>query len=134
MAVLMMRRRGAMEHLKTKRWMVGLLIGLGCSIAALAMPAPAFAGGLRITIGIPAPVYVAPPPAVVYPAPVIVQPAPGIVYPPPVVYSAPYGVYRHHHHHHHPGLAKKYYGYHPVYGYKSYKHGKHHRHHHHDHD
>jgi len=120
-----------MERRKATWWTRGLLVSLGISIAALAMPLTAYAGGIHISIGIPAPVYVAPPPVVVYPAPVIVQPAPGIVYPPPVVFSAPYGVYGHHLP---PGIAKKYYGYHPVYGYKSYKHGKHHGKHHHDHD
>ena len=109
----------------------GLLVGLGWSMVALMWPEPAQAGGLRITIGIPAPVYVAPPPVLMYPAPIVVQPPPHVVYPPPVVYSAPYGVYGRPYP---PGLAKKYYGYHPAHAYKFYKHGKHHRKHHHDDD
>jgi hypothetical protein len=109
---------------------VGVLAGLAVSMAIWAIPQLAHAGGVRLSIGIgiPAPVYVAPPPVVVHPAPIIVQPAPGIVYPPPgivypppVVYTVPYDVYGRPLP---PGLAKKYYGYHPAYGYKFYKHGK----------
>jgi hypothetical protein len=120
-----------METRKAKWLTHGLFVGLGFSVAALVVPVSAHAGGIRISIGIPAPVYVEPPPVVVYPAPVVVQPAPGIVYPPPVAFSAPYGVYRHHVP---PGFAKQHYGYHPAYGYKFYKHKKHHRKHHHDDD
>jgi hypothetical protein len=93
----------------------GILAVLG--IATLALPCSAQAG-VRVSIGIgvpvyPAPVVVAPPPAVVYPAPVIVTRPPVVVAPPPVVYygSPPvfiggsYGYqhhhWRHHHHHHH---------------------------------
>jgi hypothetical protein len=102
---------------------VGVLVGVAVSIATLALPQRAHAGGvhLSIGIGIPAPVYVAPPPAVVYPAPVIVQPAPRLVYPPPVTYSAPCDVYGRPLP---PGLAKKHYGYHPAHGYNFYKPGK----------
>ena len=100
---------------------VGVLASLAVSIAVLAMPQPAHAGGIDVSIGIgvPAPVYVVPPPVVVHPAPVIVQPAPsfvypGVVFPPPVVYGRPWP----------PGLAKKYHGYYPAHGYKFYKHRK----------
>jgi hypothetical protein len=99
----------------------GLFVGLGLSVAMLTWPQSAQGGGLRITIGIPAPVYVAPPPVLVYPAPVLVHPPPHVVYPPPVAYAAPYGVYGRPLP---PGLAKKYYGFHPAYGYKFYKYGK----------
>jgi hypothetical protein len=111
-----------MEQRKAKWLRFGLFIGLGLSIIALIAPLPAHAGGvhLSIGIGIPAPVYVAPPPAVVYPAPVLIQPPPAMVYPPPVVYTAPCDVYGRPLP---PGLAKKYYGYHPGHGYKFYKHG-----------
>jgi hypothetical protein len=121
-----------MESRKAKWLTRSLFIGLGLSIVALAVPGQALAGGIRISIGVPAPVYVAPPPVVVYPAPIVVQPPPRFVYPPPVAFSVPYGVYGRPLP---PGLAKKYYGYHPAHGYKFYKHGKHHRkHHHHDDD
>jgi hypothetical protein len=114
------------------RWLgYGLFVGLGLGVVALLWPEPVQAGGLRITIGIPAPVYVAPP-VLAYPAPIVVQPPPHIVYPPPVVYSVPYGVYGRHYP---PGLAKRFYGHHHhAHAYKFYKHGKHHRKHHHDDD
>jgi len=116
------------------------VIGIVCltvSLVTWVMPPAADAGGvhLSIGIGIPAPVYVAPPPIVVYPAPVIVQPAPGIVYPgvvypPPVAYAVPYGTYGYPVP---PVIVQQPRGYYPAYGYKFYKHGKpgrwHHRHH-----
>ena len=61
------------------------VIGVVClavSLATWVMPRVADAGGVRLSIGIgiPAPVYVAPPPIIVHPAPY--RPAaPGIVYP-----------------------------------------------------
>ncbi|HEX9871583.1 MAG TPA: hypothetical protein VGC99_23870 [Candidatus Tectomicrobia bacterium] len=117
-----------MTRSKVPSLMVGVLVGLAVSIAAWAMPQPAHAGGVHLSIGvgIPAPVYVVPPP-VIYPAPVIIQPDPsivypGVVFPPPVVYTVPYGVYGRPLP---PGLAKKYHGHYPGYGYKFYKHGKH---------
>lgn len=114
-----------MEKRRASSLIRGLLVGLGLGVAALAWPQSAQAGGLRITIGIPAPVYVAPPPVLFYPAPVVVQPPPYVVYPPPVAYSVPYGVYGRPIP---PGLAKKHYGHHPAHGYKFYKHGKHGKH------
>ena len=82
-------------------------------LAALTLPLSAHAG-VRVSIGIRVPVYlapvvVAPPSAVVYPAPVVVASPPVVVAPPPVVsgaapvlvgrYYGPY--YRHWRHHHH---------------------------------
>jgi hypothetical protein len=120
-----------MKRSRALSWTVGMLVGLGISLTTWIMPAPANAGGVHLSvgIGIPGPVYVAPPPIVVHPAPVIVQPAPGIVYPgvaypPPGAYAIPYGAYRHPVP---PVIVRKYhgyYGYHPAYGYKFYKHGR----------
>ena len=118
-----------MDSRKVKWLTRSLFIGLGLSIAALALPGHVLAGGIQISIGVPVPVYVAPPPVVVYPEPIVVQPPPRVVYPPPVAFSVPYGVYGRPLP---PGLAKKYYGYHPAHGYKFYKHGTHHKQHHHD--
>jgi hypothetical protein len=66
-----------------------------CGLAALALPSPAHAGGVHVSVGFglpvpvfvaPAPVVVAPQSAVVYPAPpVYVQPAPVVVEQPPVM-------------------------------------------------
>ena len=88
-------------------------------MASLALPFPAQAGGVHVSIGVgvpfpevvyPAPVVVQPAPVVVAQPPVIVQRAPVIVAPPPmvvteprVVYGYPYygGSYRHWRHHHH---------------------------------
>jgi len=119
-----------MTRSKVSSLMVGVFVCLAVSIAAWVMPQPAHAGGvhLSIGIGIPAPVYIGPPPVVVYPAPVMIPPEPsyiypGVVYPPPVVYTVPYGVYGGSLP---PGLAKKYPGHHHHgHGYKFYKHGKH---------
>ena len=50
-----------------------------CGLAALALPRPAHAGGVHVSLGfgLPVPVFVAPPPPVVYPAPpVYVYPRP----------------------------------------------------------
>ena len=109
---------------RTRSWTVGILVAGGLGLATWMVPSPAHAGGVRLSIGIgiPAPVYVVPPPVVVHQAPGIVYP--GVVYPPPVVYRGPYGAYaypppvivkkhRHHRHHHHY-----------AHGYKFYKHGK----------
>lgn len=120
-----------MENRKVKRLLWSLFAGLGLSIIALAVPGQAIAGGIRISIGVPVPVYVAPPPTVVYPAPIVVQPSPRFIYPPPVAFSVPYDGYGRPLP---PGLAKKYYGYHPAYGYKFYKHDKRYRKHYHDDD
>ena len=63
-----------------------------CGLAALALPRPAHAGGVHVSLGfgLPVPVFVAPPPPVVYPAPpVYVYPAPVIVEHPPVVVQPP---------------------------------------------
>ena len=59
--------------------------------------------GFGISIGTPAPVYVAPPPppVVYYPQPVYVPPRPVYVAPAPVYYYAPPGHWRHHRHHRH---------------------------------
>jgi hypothetical protein len=100
-----------MQRKHRRFWMSALVTCL--VVAALALPA--HAGGVRVSIGIgvpvyPAPVVVAPPPAVVYPAPVIVTRPPVVVAPPVVYGSGPVWVqgsygYRHrhwrHHHHHH---------------------------------
>jgi hypothetical protein len=102
-----LNRKGyRMPHRRPLLWMFGLMIFIG--MTSLALPLPAHAGGLHVSIGLgvpvyPAPIVVAPPPAVVYPAPVIVTQ-------PPVVYGAPSVVvggyhgprhrhWRHHHHH-----------------------------------
>jgi hypothetical protein len=99
---------------------LALVAALGIGLGGLALATPAQAGGIHVSIGlgIPAPVYVAPPPLVVAPAPVIVQPAPSVIYEPPVVVTPPYLGYWPHIP---PGHAKRYYGYAPVYGYKAYK-------------
>jgi hypothetical protein len=114
---------GAMEHRKAPSIPMALVICLGLGIAALTVSQPAHAGGLRLSIGIgiPAPVYVAPVPVVVAPAPVLIYPPPAVVYQYPVVVTRPYFVHKHHFP---PGLAKKYYGYHPAHSYKFYKPGK----------
>jgi hypothetical protein len=115
-----------MNRRRTLLWTVGILVGLGVSLTTWVMPPAADAGGVNfsIGIGIPAPVYVAPPPVVVQPAPVY----PGVVYPPPVAYTVPYGAYRYPP----PVIVKPHPGYYRAYGYKFYKHGKpgrwHHRH------
>src|SRR5437773_11354515 len=49
-------------------------------MASLALPFPAHAGGVHVSIGVGLPF-----PGVVYPAPVIVQPAPVVVVPQPVI-------------------------------------------------
>lgn len=101
-----------MQRKHRRLWMSVLFACL--AVATLALPAHA---GVRVSIGIgvpvyPAPVIIAPPPAVVYPAPVIVTRPPVVVVPPPVVYGDPrvraggyYGHrhrhWRHHHHHWH---------------------------------
>ena len=70
-----------------------------CGLAALALPRPAHAGGVHVSLGfgLPVPVFVAPPPPVyvqpaspvyVYPAPVVVE-HPPVVVQPPVVYGRP---------------------------------------------
>ena len=117
-----MKRRRALS------WTVGMLVGLGVSLALCIMPPSAAAGGVHLSIGIgvPAPVYVAPPPVIVRPAPVVVQPYPGVVYPglvypPPVVYSAPCDVYGRPLP---PVVVQQHRGYYPAYGYKFYKHGR----------
>ena len=121
-----------MKRSRALSWTAGVLVGLGVILATWAMPTPANAGGVHLSIGIgvSTPVYVAPLLLVVRPAPVIVQPAPrvvypGVVYPPPVAYTAPCDVYGRPLP---PGLAKKHHGYYPgyypAYGYKFYKHGR----------
>jgi hypothetical protein len=92
-----------MQHKHRRFWMGTLLTCL--AVATLVLPAHA---GVRVSIGIgapvyPAPVVIAPPPAVVYPAPVVVTRPPVVVVPPPVVYRGPRviagGYYGHRHHH-----------------------------------
>jgi hypothetical protein len=74
---------------------VGTLVGL----ASLALPVPAQAGGVQVSIGVGLPVVVAPAPVMVQPAPmvvpqaVLVQRAPVIVTESPVVVAEPRGVY-----------------------------------------
>jgi hypothetical protein len=103
-----------------------LVVALGIVLGSVILATTAQAGGVHVSIGLglPVPVYVAPPPVVVVPAPVIVQPMPGIIYPPPVVLTPPYIIYRSHMP---PGHGRRYYGHHTVYGYKPYKYHKHHR-------
>jgi hypothetical protein len=101
-----------MKRMRPLLWTFGMMTFFG--MASLALPLPAHAGGLHVSIGIgvpvyPAPVVVAPAPVVVYPAPVVVARFPVVVAPPPVVYGAPpvlvgdyYGPrHRHWRHHHH---------------------------------
>ena len=113
-----------MANVKRKLWPFGIVVFLGLSMIGLAAPGAVHAGGVHLSIGIgvPTPVYVTPPPVVVAPAPVIVQPPPVVMYPSPAVIAEPPVVYAR------PlpwGLEKRYYGYHPAYGYKYYKHWKH---------
>ena len=67
----------------------------GAAIVAIGLPVASFAGGpnvgVTIGIGIPAPVFVAPPPpAVYYPPPVTYYPSPSaILYPRPYYYTPP---------------------------------------------
>ena len=86
-------------------------------LAALALPLPAHAGDLRVSIGfgVPMPVVVAPQPVIVHRAPVVVvQPQvvyaqPQVIYAQPqIVYTQPYYAgyrkpWRHHHHDHDDG-------------------------------
>ena len=68
-----------MQRIRTLPWIFGLAMLLG--IASLALPLPAHAGGLRVSIGLgpQVPVVVAPAPVVVTrPQPVIVQSVPGV--------------------------------------------------------
>ena len=106
-----------MKRVNAVLWGLGVLTFLGLSVVGLAMPAPAHAGDFHLSIGlgIPLPVIVVPTPVAVVPSPVIVRPAPVIAYQPPVVVAEPYIV---HPRGLPPGLAKKYYGYHPVHRYK----------------
>ena len=81
-------------------------------MASLALPFPAQAGGVQVSIGVglpfpgvvyPAPVIVAPQPVIVQRAPVMVIESPVMVAEPRVVYGYPsyQGYYRHWKHHHH---------------------------------
>ena len=104
-----------MKRISTLVRTLGVVTLIG--IASLALPFPAQAGGVHVSIVVglpvvvaPAPVLVQPAPMVVVPQPVIVQRAPVIITPPPVVvsepqvvYGYPYyrGYYRHWKHHHH---------------------------------
>ena len=110
-----------MKRIRTVLRTFGVVTLLG--LASLALPLPAHAGGLHVSIGLGLPFLVAvfPAPVVVAPQPVIVQSAPVVVVQPPVVVTEHRVV--------HagwlpPGIAKKYYGDYP----------KHWRHHHHDDD
>jgi hypothetical protein len=104
-----------MQCMKTLVRTLGVVTLVG--MASLALPVPAQAGGVHVSIGVGLPVVVAPAPVMVHPAPVvvpqpvIVQRAPVIVTEPPVVVAEPR----------------------VVYGYPSYRgshrHWKHHRHH-----
>jgi len=104
-----------MKRMNTFLRTLGVVTLVG--MASLALPFPAQAGGVHVSIGVglpvvvaPAPVLVQPAPVVVAPAPVLVQRAPIIMVPPPVVVSEPQVVYgypyyrgyhRHRKHHHH---------------------------------
>ena len=59
-----------------------------CGLAALALPLPAHAGGVHVSVGFGLPWSV-----VVAPAPVVVAPRPVVVARPTVVYTAPVVVY-----------------------------------------
>ena len=82
-----------MQRINTLRRTCGI-VGF-CGLAALALPRPAHAGGVHVSVGFglpvpvfvaPAPVVIAPQPTVIYPAPpVYVRPAPVVVEQPPVV-------------------------------------------------
>ncbi|MBI3302850.1 MAG: hypothetical protein HYZ72_12365 [Deltaproteobacteria bacterium] len=106
-----------MKRANAVLWKLGVLTFLGVSLAGLAILPPAHAGDFHLSIGlgIPFPVAVVPTPVVVAPPAVIVQPAPVFAYSAPVVIAEPYIVRPHRLP---PGLAKKYHGYHPVYGYR----------------
>ena len=94
-----------MQHRRPLLWMFGMMICMG--MASLALPLPAHAGRLHVSIGLgvpvyPAPVVVAPPPAVVYSAPVVVAQPPVVYGAPPVAVGGYYGSrHRHWRHHHH---------------------------------
>jgi hypothetical protein len=87
---------------------------LGGALAITAGVATAGNVSFGISVGIPAPVYVAPPPVAYYPRPAYVAPpvvyvAPPVYYAPAPVYYGPPVVYRrghdrhHYHRHHHHG-------------------------------
>jgi hypothetical protein len=87
-----------------------ILASLVLGGALAAGPGIAAAGNVSfgISVGIPAPVYVAPPPVAYYPRPAYVAPpavyvAPPVYYAPAPVYYGPPVVYRRWHHHHHHG-------------------------------
>ena len=94
------------------QWMNTLVRTLGVvtlvGMAGLALPGPAQAGGVHVSIGVGLPVVVAPAPVIVQPvivqrAPIIVAAPPVVVAEPRVVYGYPYyrGSYRHWKHHRH---------------------------------
>jgi hypothetical protein len=104
-----------MKRISTLVRALGVVTLVG--MPSLALPFPAQAGGVHVSIGVGLPVVVAPAPVIVQPAPVvvpqpvIVQRAPVFVTEPPVVVAEPRVVY----------------GY-PYYR-GSHRHWKHHRHH-----
>src|SRR6266498_5559961 len=65
-------------------WVVTLV-----GITSLALPLPAQAGGVHVSIGVGLPVVVAPAPVIVQPAPVVVVPQPVIVHRAPVFVTEP---------------------------------------------
>jgi hypothetical protein len=76
-----------MQHTHRRLWMRALVACLVLAPLALALPAHA---GVRVSVGIGLPVFVAPAPVVVAPPPAVVYPTPPVVVaPPPVVYGGP---------------------------------------------
>jgi hypothetical protein len=105
-----------MKRISTLLRALGVVTLIG--IASLALPFPAQAGGVHVSIGVGLPVVVAPAPVMVHPAPVVVVPQPVIVHRAPVFVTEPRVMVAE------PRV---------VYGYPSYRgshrHWKHHRHH-----
>jgi len=77
-----------MQRMSTRVRTLGI-VGV-CGLAALALPLPAHAGGVHVSVGfgLPWPVVVAPAPVVVA-RPTVVYTAPVVVYPAPVVVADP---------------------------------------------
>jgi len=87
------------------------MISLGVAFLGLTTVTPAEAGGvdLSVGIGLPVPVVVAAPPMIVQSGPVVVSPPAVVVQEPPIMNGRPLP----------PGLANKYSGSPPPYGWKS---------------
>jgi hypothetical protein len=89
-----------MKRMNTFLRTLGVVTLVG--MASLALPFPAQAGGVHVSIGVGLPVVVAPAPVIVQRAPIIMVPPPVVVSEPQVVYGYPYyrGYHRHWKHHH----------------------------------